>query len=149
MTTPLHPAGAAATPPRSSPRSLEDVSRVTEGRGDSRHHPDNVTSRRRNVSSSKRISARTETNNPGERIDAGNRATVAGMLGSSAPLAETATLSAHAAERHRHRPKTELYYLLIGDAIELPMLPQTGGWVTTTRTAQPSTRERAPRRALY
>lgn len=109
----------------------------------------NVTSQRRNVSSSKRNSARTETNNPGERIAAENRATVAGMLGSPAPLTATVTLSGPAGERHRHRLRTRLNYLLVGDAIEPPMLPQARGWVTTTRTAQHSTREQAPRRVLY
>ena len=100
------------------------------------------------------------------------------MLGSPAPIAETVTVSAHAAERYRHRVKPGLdlhaargelerlramgeisarepawldaanpapYYLLIGDAIVLPLLPQAGGWVATTcvtqRTLTPTRRE--------
>lgn len=71
------------------------------------------------------------------------------MLGSHTPLAEPVTLSAPAGERHRHRLKTELYDLLIGDPTELPMLAPAGGRVTTTCTALRCTRERAPRRTLY
>jgi len=83
------------------------------------------------------------------------------MFGSRAPIAETVTVSAHAAEQYQHRVKPGLdltaareelerlralgeisaqepawlnaahpapYYLLIGDAIVLPLLPQRQGW---------------------
>jgi hypothetical protein len=103
MTTPLHPAEEAATPPRCSPRTREDGRPVTETRGDGRRRPGNATSRRRNVSSSKRIRAGTQTNHRGERIGAGKRATVAAMPGSLAPIAETVTVSERAAERYRKR----------------------------------------------
>lgn len=108
MTAPLHPAEEAAMPPRRSPRTAEDGRPITEGRGDGRHRPGNATSGRRNVSSSKRISARTETNHLGEQIGAEKRATVAAMLASPAPIAETVTVSAHAAARYRHRVKPGL-----------------------------------------
>ena len=91
------------------------------------------------------------------------------MLGSPAPIAATVTVSAHAAERYRHRVKQGLglhaargkferlraigeistrepaclgaanpapYYLLIGDAIVLPLLPQAHGWVAATYVTQ-------------
>ena len=106
MTTPLHPAEDATTTPRSSPRTGEDGRPVTEGQADGRHRPGNATSRRRNVSGSKRVSVRTETNHPGERIGAERRATVAAMPGSPAP--SLVTVSVHAAERCRHRVKPGL-----------------------------------------
>lgn len=73
------------------------------------------------------------------------------MLGSHTPLAEPVKVPVNAreAERYRHGLKPERYYLLIGDANELPMLPQAGGWFTGTRTAQPLTCQQAPRRARY
>ena len=66
-----------------APARTED--RSLKAKADGRHRPGNATSRRRNVSGSKRISARTETNHPGERIGAERRATVAAMPGSPAP----------------------------------------------------------------
>jgi hypothetical protein len=162
MTTPLHSAEEAATPPGAG----EDGRPVTERHGDGRHCPGNATSRRRNVSGSKRICARTETTHSGEHVGAGKRATVAAMLGSPAPTAATVTVSAHAAERYRHRVQPGLGLhaargelerpramgeisarepawlhaasptpddLLIGGAIALP---QAGGWVATTCVAR-------------
>jgi hypothetical protein len=146
MITLLHPAEDAATQPRPAP-----LGPVTEGHRDDRQRPDNVTSRRRDVSSSKRISTRTETNHSGELIGAGNRATVARMLGSHTPLAEPVKVPVNAreAEHYRHGLKPKRHYLLIGDANELPMLPHAGGRLTRTRTAQPLTYQRSPRRAGY
>ena len=116
------------------------------------------------------------------------------MPGSPAPIAMTVTVSAHAAERYRHRvspgldlaaARSELerlravgeicerepawlgaanpapYYLLIGDAIVLALLPQAHGRVATTcvthrrptrreakmaHKASPAARTRAQRR---
>jgi hypothetical protein len=81
---------------------------VTERHGDDRHRPGNATNRRRNVSSSKRICARTETTHPGESIRTEKRATVPAMLGSPAPIADTVTVSPHTAEHYRHRVKQGL-----------------------------------------
>jgi len=108
MTKPVHSAEDAATTTRRSPRTGEDGRPVTEGHGDDRHRPGNATSRRRNVSGSKRICARTETTHPGESIGAGKRATVAAMPGSPAAIAATVTVSAHAAERSPHQVKPSL-----------------------------------------
>lgn len=161
MTAPRHSAEDDARAPRCSRRTGQDCRSVTEGDGKDRHSPANATK----VSRSKRISARTETNHPGERNGAGKRATVAAMPGTPAPIAQTVTVSAHAAARYRHRIKPGVdrhaaggelerlramgevsaqepallgaatpapYYLLIGDAIVLPLPPQAHGWVATT-----------------
>jgi hypothetical protein len=178
MTKPVHSAEATATTTRRSPRTGEDGRPVTERHGNGRHRPGNATSRRRNVSTSKRICARTETIHPGESIGAEKRATVAAMRGAPAPIAATVTVSAHPAEGYRHRVKHGFglhatraefarlratgeisaqepawlhaanlvqYYLLSGDAIVLPLVPQADGWVATNcatqRTLTPTRRE--------
>lgn len=160
MTTPLNPAEAAATPPRRSPRTGEDGRPITEGHGDGRHRPGSATSRRRNVSGSKRICARTETNHPGEGIGAGKRATVAAMLGSPAPIQPGLGLHAARGEFVRLRAMGEISarepawldaanpaprYLLSGDAVVLSVLPHAQSWVATTcatqRTLTPTRRE--------
>lgn len=101
MTTPFQSAEAAATPPR-SPRTGENGRPATDGHSDGLHGLGNATSRRRTVSGSKQISTRTETNHPCQPIGALERATVAAMPGSPAPIAETARVSAHVAEPYRH-----------------------------------------------
>jgi hypothetical protein len=159
MTTPPPSAedGAARTCTGEDGRPLsEDHAIVAAALG-------NATSRRRNVSSSKRIRARTETNHPDEPIGADSRATVAGMLGSPASTAETVTVSAHTAEHYQHRvtPALDLHAALralepqratgessprepawlgaanpapYGDAIALP---HARGRVTTTCVTRP------------
>src|SRR2546421_7558888 len=136
MTPPLHPAEEAATPTRCSPRTGEDARPVTESHGNGRHLRGNATSRRRKVSTSKRICARSETTHPGESIGA-----VKPGLGLHAARAEFVRLQAMGEFSAREpawpdAAKPAPCYLLIGGAIVLPLLPQEGGWVATTCVTQ-------------